>query len=718
MMPRPTDFPRLAVIILAACALPLHAQERPTAWAIPPTYTHVGFLEDHNLFQTEIRQRDVVYGMGLVTPSGTVLVDAQDELSIEAVHTEDDFVRVQEQGGRYMLVRRDGSRIAAPTRFGGIGSLDISPFSAQRALIRLGTSPCCGYAYVDTLGYIAIPKQPEPTHIDSIGPSNSLLFVDHAEPFSESIAYVNHTSGPDSTHVSVVYAQGGRIATALPPGMMAMGPMQEGRMPARMETAAGPRWGFLQTQEEATGALVEFDDALKDVRDYLRGLARARGEELEPWPTHIGVAVPFEYDSVEPFSGGLAKVEQNGRYGLVGRRGTVLFPVAYDDIDEFSEGVARVEQEGKYGLISLRGNVVLPIEYDNIGELSKGSARVKQGDAIGFVDRSGTLTADLDPKLFKSSLFADENSGKLFATCLGFNQCGVIDITGEVVIPHRYHFGFSRFVRGVTTMKSYSPDFSEQPFSGLITDEGVELVPPQYIYANIIAQHADYVAFMFDPGDAYYNVYNLTEALLVILTDDATLSIPYTPFGDGYSRELHEDNGRFFVEVYSTDGEEWWLYDEEGNGLVRQQKGRLLELVDGLIKVEDGNDRLGFMNVEGQWVVKPQYEEATSFYDGYALLTRERRRRVETYIVDTQGNLEKTPWRVWETADLGGYYVGRHEEDGRFALITHDGRPVMALPGDVNPSDTRAAGRGLFWVRDSVQVGDSREERYGLIRVP
>ena len=76
------------------------------------------------------------------------------------------------------------------------------------------------------------------------------------------------------------------------------------------------------------------------------------------------MVVPALYDSAEPFSNGLARVNLNGKVGFVDTRGNMTIPAVYDNADDFCEALARVKLNGEYGYIDAKGNMAIPAVYD------------------------------------------------------------------------------------------------------------------------------------------------------------------------------------------------------------------------------------------------------------------------------------------------------------------------------------------------------------------
>ena len=99
---------------------------------------------------------------------------------------------------------------------------------------------------------------------------------------------------------------------------------------------------------------------------------------------------PFEW--VDKFSEGLARVEQNGKYGLINTQGEVVAPCIYDyGTGDFSEGLVRVTQNDKYGFINTKGEVVIPCIYDDARIFSEGLALVEQNGKLSVINTEGKV---------------------------------------------------------------------------------------------------------------------------------------------------------------------------------------------------------------------------------------------------------------------------------------------------------------------------------------
>ena len=80
-----------------------------------------------------------------------------------------------------------------------------------------------------------------------------------------------------------------------------------------------------------------------------------------------GMAVPFIYDSLTYFYGGLVEARKDGKWGFLDKEGHAAIPLLYDRVGTFSEGLAAAEKNGKWGFLDPEGHIVLPFEYDSKG---------------------------------------------------------------------------------------------------------------------------------------------------------------------------------------------------------------------------------------------------------------------------------------------------------------------------------------------------------------
>ena len=75
------------------------------------------------------------------------------------------------------------------------------------------------------------------------------------------------------------------------------------------------------------------------------------------------IVIACNYDYVEHFSEGLARVKLNGKWGFINKIGEEVITCKYDGVLWFSGGLAEVQLDGKWGCLNYTGFLVVPIEY-------------------------------------------------------------------------------------------------------------------------------------------------------------------------------------------------------------------------------------------------------------------------------------------------------------------------------------------------------------------
>ena len=104
-----------------------------------------------------------------------------------------------------------------------------------------------------------------------------------------------------------------------------------------------------------------------------------------------------QFEGVGPFSEGLARVKQNGKWGYINTKGEVAIPCTYREVGDFNGGLARVKQNGKYGTINRKGEVVVPCIYDWITDFSEGLTKIEKGKSWSIINQEGkVIVADCD----------------------------------------------------------------------------------------------------------------------------------------------------------------------------------------------------------------------------------------------------------------------------------------------------------------------------------
>ncbi len=209
------------------------------------------------------------------------------------------------------------------------------------------------------------------------------------------------------------------------------------------------RIGFIDTLgEEITGWYnsfysqdFEYDEygnqklhGYQDANDFHNGYAAVM--ENGKWGvinTKAQLVIPYEYDRIGFYEDGLFLVLKGKNCGYIDSVGNVVVPIDYENLGPFVNGIAKAKRRGYYGYIDRKNNIVIPFEYDNALDFDHNIAKVKKHGYDFYINDKGE-DINFSPKDY-------DEVGKLFkgmAIVKKYNQYGVIDYTGKLIIPLEY----------------------------------------------------------------------------------------------------------------------------------------------------------------------------------------------------------------------------------------------------------------------------------------
>ncbi|PLX07792.1 MAG: hypothetical protein C0596_09320 [Marinilabiliales bacterium] len=352
--------------------------------------------------------------------------------------------------------------------------------------------------------------------------------------------------------------------------------------------------------------------------------------------------VLFELEThyVWPFSDGLAKfkttVVNNGkaewRIGFVNEKGEVVIEAKYDSKKSskynFVDGVSWVklpDQDGFF-LIDKTGKRISEKTYEKVGKFHEGMCAVYEGLNMGFVNLKGEEIIPLkytgDPWFYNGLVclcLADAEVGKY----------GFMDKNGEVAIPFQYiQAGYSGFNNGecrvmingktnlidttgkvvfTPTLTSNMEGFScglakayttpDRKGVGFFNRDNTCVIKPIYDRASSFENGKTIVQI----NDKYGVIDTLGNYIIPLKFDNI--------LGDC------GDSGYFLCEkdlvkyYYNCDGQYFTQHT------VKRIKGRNNS---NYYPFMDNNDKWGYLNADGSYYIKAQYDDADSFVEGKA----------------------------------------------------------------------------------------------------
>jgi len=224
------------------------------------------------------------------------------------------------------------------------------------------------------------------------------------------------------------------------------------------------------------------------------------------WGTGVDVALIYDVclgffqhgPPFQRFSEGLAGVavqagddSQSRVYGFIDWRGDVAIPLQFQWVEPFNQGLATAWLDSNAGVIDREGNIIVPFIYNRIGPFSEGFAAVGIGDwgsrYYGFINRDGEMVIP-PQRLNRLEAFSEG----LAAFELPNGRGGFMNRQGEVVIPAEYGLILdwvyrgddliSKFDRGLAVVATHNnPDDS---LRGIIDENGNIILPLEFTWVG------------------------------------------------------------------------------------------------------------------------------------------------------------------------------------------------------------------------------------------
>ena len=105
-----------------------------------------------------------------------------------------------------------------------------------------------------------------------------------------------------------------------------------------------------------------------------------------------------EYDSIEAFQEGLARVSKDDKFGFINTSGDIVIPIEYEVIFNYQSSGSTVwtwlRKDGNEGLLDSTGNYIIPPIYDSLfgdspANFCEGVIPVQKDGKWGYVDTNG-----------------------------------------------------------------------------------------------------------------------------------------------------------------------------------------------------------------------------------------------------------------------------------------------------------------------------------------
>ena len=291
-------------------------------------------------------------------------------------------------------------------------------------------------------------------------------------------------------------------------------------------------------------------------------------------------------------SGPLFPVPINGAAGFINDRGRVVIPARFENALPFSEGLAAVMHEGRWGYIDRSGKEAIPYLFQTAESFHAGVAIVNTGlpeHPVGLIDPNGAWV--IRPS-FRFITAADGPNGILLAQKEPGEKPTFYDRTGNRALGP-YHQAFP-FAQDRARVKNDADEW--------IIDSTGSFLPKKSVFLDATHYSDGMIAVRGNGKVGYMDL-------------DGQIAIePRYDAGGAFAEGLApvQMNGR------------WSFIDKSGATVAQLPEGVVfaLPLSDGLslvtADVGQAAKKLGYVDKEGKWAVKPVWDDAQPFCDGLA----------------------------------------------------------------------------------------------------
>jgi hypothetical protein len=262
------------------------------------------------------------------------------------------------------------------------------------------------------------------------------------------------------------------------------------------------------------------------------------------------------------------------KWGFIDKTGHVVIDFRYEDAWDFRDGMAPVRTGGQWGYIDESGSAVIPPQFGDIWLLldafSEGLAPRHNGNSlVGFIDKSGTLLIPAPPEWADAAPFSEG----LAPVWLKNGRCGYIDKSGNVVLRPAGVTDVRPFSEGLAAVRHRGQGY------GYFDSRGRYVVDPQFLSATEFSDGLAIVEYDF----RRFGIIDTSGQIVKRLEYDQVMGL---------------SEGRAVVVV----GDGWGYMDESGTLVVPPRFETAWDFAGGLARVEDVNGKMGYIDLDGNYI--------------------------------------------------------------------------------------------------------------------
>lgn len=212
------------------------------------------------------------------------------------------------------------------------------------------------------------------------------------------------------------------------------------------------------------------------------------------------LAIPYQYEAAEAFSGGKAAVcvkGENGKtgWGLIAASGEETVPAEYDGAVTYPDGFAALLQQERWAYADPEGRQITGFDFEQVEPFQDGAALCYADGALQAIDETGAV-------LFTSDAAGGLGfSGGVTVLIQADGSCGVSDMDGNLLVPftyeNAYHWGGCLWLKRGDIWRVYDTEEvidakQAAPFGASAEVGGFTDVPAGSWYAEAVTWATDH----------------------------------------------------------------------------------------------------------------------------------------------------------------------------------------------------------------------------------
>jgi hypothetical protein len=436
----------------------------------------------------------------------------------------------------------------------------------------------------------------------------------------------------------------------------------------------------------------------KDIPSNLKGKSLFTALYQGKWgvlDNSDSIVIPFKYDDLDNFTGGLAAASLAGKWGYINMNDDIAIPFKYDYCEAFDNDCAIAGYYKydtltkatvyKFGLINKKGKELLPFNYNITYDKKNNVFLFYLKEKTGVADSNGTVLIEPEQSMtvyFDSyrtegmiKAWSKENNkygfysakGKLVIPFLfddaadfyegiaavGNNlKWGAIDNKGKVVVPLKYD-AVDNFSSGLAMVK-YGVNY------GYVDKTGLEVIPLKYYSASAFLN--GYARVMTDENS--YGLIDKSDKIIIPASQE----------------EIKADNSlnSYFVNglaVVKSNGS-YGYYNQQGTLIIPCKYTAAGFFENNRAAVKDNSKKFYYITKSGNKAFAATYDKAYRFCNNKAFVKSNN----SFQIIDTLGKVLKTlPY----DEILPGYnWPSAVKLDKRWGYINEIGNEIIPLKFD------------------------------------